>query len=544
MTTAEADVLATVKRLLARLDDADKDVVSSAQLSGLDDAYTTFKRMAEGGAVSNQTLNALAPLVRSWIDHGLFERVPHDVPANVETAARAVFTVFAATPLPSLAQIQALQKQLHQLFLFAVTCAPALPPLTAPAMHQLSGVLHFIGALNKVQLAPPPSAAGPPAVPDLGTAIFRCVAPACPKVFSRLFFLQLHARLHDPPGRSQSLRCCECTETFLRAVDLNKHLDAHAYRCAGCGETFPSRDVVEDHQLSDESGSCDGADIDEHTPPRMDYAIEDGEIVPEAFYRAVNAALPLQGILQTYASTAVASGHAGLTPAAPAPAPGAVAAKRPPGAPPTKPGQIKTGPGAPRPRAPSSTTPKPIGTLSAKPSTSTTAPPNASKQLAQKKPAPSKGPKTEPHASTSALPRATVIPATMMSVMSATPNAMDADLDAAAAAAMAAVAEAAAQLPAVGADDVGLGDDLIAQMMSSAAALAEAELWGDDGTYEGEGEGEWTEGADGVGYDENAWAEGGDGGEGGEEGEWEVAGGDAMDVDAEGEEDPTATAPV
>jgi len=121
---------------------------------------------------------------------------------------------------------------------------------------------------------------------------------------------------------------------------------------------------------------------------------------------------------------------------------------------------------------------------------------------------------------------------------------MDADLDAAAAAAMAAVAEAAAQLPAVGADDVGLGDDLIAQMMSSAAALAEAELWGDDGTYEGEGEGEWTEGADGVGYDENAWAEGGDGGEGGEEGEWEVSGGDAMDVDAEGEEDPTATAPV
>ncbi|KAH7106243.1 hypothetical protein BKA62DRAFT_601774, partial [Auriculariales sp. MPI-PUGE-AT-0066] len=455
----EAEVVATVRALLARLDDADKDVASSAQLSGLDDAYTTLKRIADGGSVPNTTLNAIAPLLRSWIDHGLFERAAHDVPANVESAARAVFNLFAASALPSADKIQTLQKQLHQLFLFAVTCAPALPPLTAPAMHQLSGVLHFIGALNKLQLAPPPTATGPPAVPDLGTAIFRCTAPQCPKVFSRLFYLQLHARLHDPPGRSQTLRCSECTETFNRAWDLNKHLDAHTYRCSGCSAIFSSRDVVEDHQASDPDGACDGAEIEERVPPRMDYAVEDGEVVPEAFYRAVNAALPLQGVLQTYVSTAVASG-AGLAANTPGAAPGAAPATpgvpRQPGALPGRP-PVKAGSVAPRPGAP---------------------------RLAGK--TPTAGPGTP----SLAFGRPAVGAKKVLSAKLVRPDAI-----------AAAAAAAAAMAAGPGPGDATDANDLIAQLMSNAAALAEAELWDDYGEEEtGQDGAEWAaDGAEGAG---------------------------------------------
>ncbi|KZV90599.1 hypothetical protein EXIGLDRAFT_770654 [Exidia glandulosa HHB12029] len=321
---AESVVVSTVQLILSKLDDADKDVAASAVLVGYDDAYAVLKKVADGGEISNNLLNVLAPLVRSWVDHGLFIRKTHDVAANVEDATRAVSAVFSSSA-PTASAVHAVQHQMHQLFLFAVTAAPAAGPTHAPLLHALGGVLHFVGALHQLQLAPPPAAAPhlQPPVPDIGTAVFRCAAPGCGKLFTRLFFLQAHARLHGPP----TLACSQCAETFSRGADLNKHLDAHSFRCAGCNGVFPSRDVIEDHQSGEDSEECKDADIEERTPEPLDHSVEEGEILADSFGRAIQSVIPLQTTLQTYAAQAVASGAAVLE-TGPSPKPGHTRAAR------------------------------------------------------------------------------------------------------------------------------------------------------------------------------------------------------------------------
>lgn len=369
----ESAVVSTVRLILSRLDDADKDVASSAVLVGHDDAYAVLKRVADGAEIPTSLLNVLAPLVRSWVDHGLFVRNTHDLAANVDAATRAISAVFTPPAAPTASTVHALQREMHQIFLFAVTAAPAAGPFHAPILHALGGVLHFVAALHKLQLAPPPAAAPhlQPPVPDIGTAVFRCAAPACGKLFTRLFFLQSHARLHGP----SNLACSQCSDTFSRGADLNKHLDAHSFRCTGCNAVFPSRDVIEEHQ---DTGECQGADIDERTPERVDHSVEDGEIVPDAFHRAMQIVVPLQTTLQAYAAQAVANGAAVLEtgpiasprPAAAAPARPAPVKKRPrsvsgsspavsaPPAPPVAPAPTPAPPAPPAP-APAPATPAP-----------------------------------------------------------------------------------------------------------------------------------------------------------------------------------------
>lgn len=433
--TAKA-VVETVRTIISRIDDAEKDVISSAMLTGLDDAYSVMENISDSGDISSQVLNALAPLLRVWVEHGLFTRTPHDLAANVEQAARTVHKVFSGDTMPTPADITGLFRQLQQLFIFAVTCPAVVQPVFAPQMHQLSGVLHFVGALNKLQLAPPPSAVQPP-VPDVGTAVFRCVAPSCSKIFSRLFHLQLHARLHDPAA--PALDCNECDETFARAVDLKKHMDAHTFRCAGCDVTFESRESIEEHQIVEEGGDCDGADMDVNEPAELDMTVEEGEITPEAFYRAVHAALPLRGLLQAYASTAVAA-SAGLAPAA------AQAGTTPALAPPR----------APQARAPSkSVTPK---VLNAKPATTVSQPPKTTISKQPVSSAPAKKAPMQPVA-------------VVKDVKPSQPAAEE------------------PAVPEVIEPVLSFDNDLIAQMMNSAAAMAEAELWEDYGEGEVDAEG-------------------------------------------------------
>ncbi|EJD45969.1 hypothetical protein AURDEDRAFT_124401 [Auricularia subglabra TFB-10046 SS5] len=442
MTATEQAALATIRDILSRLDDADKDVASSAVMPAHENAYATLKRIADGGAIPTNLLNALAPIVRSWVDHSLFVRTVHDVAANVDAATRAVHAAFANPATVAEPAVVALHKQLHQLFLFCVTAATASPPPIAAQLHGLSAVLHFVAGVHRLGLAPPPTQPQPP-VPDIGSAIFRCAHPACGKLFARLFHLQFHAKLHDPAAKR--LACSQCKDTFVRGADLNRHLDGHSFRCAGCNGVFSSREVIEDHQTDDDAGECKDADVEERAPPKVDPAAEpeEGEISYDAFNRAIYTVLPLQPVLQAYAAAVVAAGNMASPASVAAPSPSPVPAHA---------RAIRTGP---LPHAlPAVLGPVPPPVHSSPPAAAPTPTP------APVTPAPAAAPTPTPAPESAPTPTPVPAPPTPAP----------------------APAEPAAAAPAPA--------DLIAQTLAAAMAQAEAELMEDyDGEYaEGDGE--------------------------------------------------------
>ena len=146
--------------------------------------------------------------------------------------------------------ILSIQLQLHQIFLFAVTSAPRAGEGRMQALQELAGLVQMLGVLSGIHIGnqwPGSSSAPPP--PDLGTAVYPCLVPGCPKTFHRLYSLRTHQRLHTLEHRPY--RCVQCPASFVRNHDLKRHMLLHekkAWRCAGCNKIFSRRDAIKRHK--------------------------------------------------------------------------------------------------------------------------------------------------------------------------------------------------------------------------------------------------------------------------------------------------------
>ncbi|EJF60118.1 hypothetical protein BD309DRAFT_859702 [Dichomitus squalens] len=266
--------------------------------------------------------------------------------------------------------ISSIQLQLHQLFLFAVTSAPRAGDGRMQALQELAGLVQMLGVLSGIHIgnAPPPwhgppgsAPPLPPPPPDIGTAVYPCLVPGCPKTFHRLYSLRAHQRLHTLEHRPY--RCMQCPASFVRNHDLKRHALLHekkAWRCAGCNKIFSRRDAIKRHKdargrasatggksRSGEADStvdaaCAYAEIEEVEVDKMEgeeeisrraklwngiaassagstmaehMGPEEGEVDPAIIYQAQHMVLGIHGLLQAE----VAKGLG--TPAAPAPMP-------------------------------------------------------------------------------------------------------------------------------------------------------------------------------------------------------------------------------
>ncbi|KAH9922317.1 uncharacterized protein BXZ73DRAFT_91608 [Epithele typhae] len=149
--------------------------------------------------------------------------------------------------------ISSIQLPLHQIFLFAVTSAPRAGDGRMQVLQELAGLVQMLGVLSGIHIGhPPPPWPGAPALapsPDIGTAVYPCLVPGCPKTFHRLYSLRAHQRLHTIEHRPY--RCMQCPASFVRNHDLKRHTllhDKKAWRCAGCNKIFSRRDAIKRHK--------------------------------------------------------------------------------------------------------------------------------------------------------------------------------------------------------------------------------------------------------------------------------------------------------
>ena len=149
--------------------------------------------------------------------------------------------------------ISSIQLQLHQIFLFAVTSAPRAGEGRMQALQELAGLVQMLGVLSGIHIGNPPpqwpGVAPEPPPPDIGTAVYPCLVPGCPKTFHRLYSLRTHQRLHTLEHRPY--RCAQCPASFVRNHDLKRHAllhDKKAWRCAGCSKIFSRRDAIKRHK--------------------------------------------------------------------------------------------------------------------------------------------------------------------------------------------------------------------------------------------------------------------------------------------------------
>lgn len=260
------------------------------------------------------------------------------------------------------AVISSIQLQLHQVFLFAVTSAPRAGDGRMQALQELAGLVQMLGVLSGIHIGNspphwqvPPGSAPPPPPPDIGTAVYPCLVPGCPKTFYRLYSLRTHQRLHTLEHRPY--RCMQCPASFVRNHDLKRHALLHekkAWRCAGCNKIFSRRDAIKRHKDARGRGkgrpdtadpvdtACALAEIEEVEVEKVDgeeeisrraklwngiaassagstmaehMGPEDGEVDPGIVHQAQHMVLQIHGLLQAE----VAKGLG--TPAAPAPMP-------------------------------------------------------------------------------------------------------------------------------------------------------------------------------------------------------------------------------
>ena len=255
--------------------------------------------------------------------------------------------------------ISAIQLQLHQIFLFAMTSSAGGGQEMLP-LQEIGGLIQVIGVLSGTQIGPPAPPQGVSAPPDLhtplfqprswdfsdiGTAVYPCLIPRCRKTFHRLFSLRAHQRLH---AVHRPFRCTACPASFARNHDLKRHTKLHerkAWQCAGCDKMFSRRDAIKRHKNSsavrgkgelcvnaairevevdrngDENFVREGrrtkmwTDIVTNTmgvyPGYGDHGgLEDGEVHGDTIQRMQEAVLSLHPILQAHVSRALGTDHA------------------------------------------------------------------------------------------------------------------------------------------------------------------------------------------------------------------------------------------
>jgi hypothetical protein len=200
---------------------------------------------------------------------------PYDLRTQIIEAVRTIVETFASNQKASVdaSVISSMQLQLHQVFLFAVTSSASSGPEMS-AMREISGLIQALAVLSGIQIggpssahpphshtSPAPSTWGmiPPPVTDIGTAVYPCIVPTCPKVFSRLSFLRAHQQrvhaLHRP------FTCSSCSAAFARNHDLKRHAQLHekkAWKCGGCEKIFSRRDAIKRHKNNGSSRGRDG----------------------------------------------------------------------------------------------------------------------------------------------------------------------------------------------------------------------------------------------------------------------------------------------
>ena len=306
---------------------------------------------------------------------------PTDLQSNITAAVRIITDALTANPSPgsmNAALIASIQLQLHQIFLFAVTSSAGGGP-EMNALQEISGLIQVIGVLSGIQISSAPPGAlhdpksisftpsqfasnnnannawlspAPSLLPsahptDIGTAVYPCLIPSCRKVFSRLYNLRAHQRMH---AVHRPFRCSSCPASFARNHDLKRHAKLHdkrAWKCCGCNKVFSRRDAIKRHKkgtrtrgskedacLDAEVVEVDLAQQDESlkegrrakiwsgivgSQPSAssadcgdDKSLEEGEVDRDVVARTQAAILSLHGLLQSYVATnlGLPPGHA------------------------------------------------------------------------------------------------------------------------------------------------------------------------------------------------------------------------------------------
>ncbi|PPQ63677.1 hypothetical protein CVT24_004563 [Panaeolus cyanescens] len=183
-----------------------------------------------------------------------------DLYAQMNDAVRVVGQTFSASPIQALdpGLVASIRLQLHQIFLFAVTSAPSAG-VNMHGLQEIAGLIQVIGVLSGIQIGQAPQVVHqssaypwnqghPQPVPDIGTAVYPCLVAGCHKIFSRLYSLRAHQRVHSS---HRPHRCNACPASFARNHDLKRHLRLHdnkAWRCEGCHKVFSRRDAIKRHK--------------------------------------------------------------------------------------------------------------------------------------------------------------------------------------------------------------------------------------------------------------------------------------------------------